>query len=37
MNENEMKKPEQDRQPLPEKINVAMPANIRFGFYPSRD
>lgn len=37
MVENEMSKPEEQRQDLPEKFNILMPANIRFGFYPSRD
>jgi hypothetical protein len=37
MSENEMKKPKDQRKELPEKLNIVMPANIRFGFYPSRE
>ena len=33
----EMTKAPKDRQPLPQNLNIVMPANIRFSFYESRE
>jgi len=37
MKENELKKPEDQRREIPERLNIVMPANIRFSLYKTRD